>query len=92
MLTTKVVTFKNFIDGEWQESASNKLMYSVNPANTDDIVGVFQASNEQDVKLAIDSANNAFPNWAKTAPSKRASILIKRPIFWNKMLINMPKN
>ncbi len=77
MLTTKVVTFKNFIDGEWQESASNKLMYSVNPANTDDIVGVFQASNEQDVKLAIDAANNAFPNWAKTAPSKRASILNK---------------
>nr|WP_256235675.1 aldehyde dehydrogenase family protein [Bacillus sp. EB600] len=77
MLTTELVTFKNFIDGEWQESASNKLMYSVNPANTDDIVGVFQASNEQDVKLAINAANNAFPNWAKTAPSKRASILNK---------------
>jgi alpha-ketoglutaric semialdehyde dehydrogenase len=77
LLTTKVVTFKNFIDGEWQESASNNLMYSVNPANTDEIVGVFQASNEQDVKSAIDAANNAFLNWAKTAPSKRASILNK---------------
>lgn len=77
MLTTKVETFNNLIDGEWQESVSNKLFYSVNPANTEDIVGAFQASNEQDVKLAIEAAVKAFPTWANTAPSKRASILNK---------------
>ncbi|MBT2709184.1 aldehyde dehydrogenase family protein [Pseudomonas sp. ISL-84] len=77
MITTKVETFHNYINGEWQESASQKKFYSVNPANTEDVVGVFQASNETDVKQAIEAANEAFPEWAKTAPSKRAAILNK---------------
>nr|WP_232233805.1 aldehyde dehydrogenase family protein [Bacillus sp. J33] len=77
MITTKVETFNNFINGEWQESVSQKKFYSINPANKEDIVGVFQASNETDVKQAIEAANAAFPEWAKTAPSKRAAILNK---------------
>ncbi|WP_222127303.1 aldehyde dehydrogenase family protein [Bacillus sp. X1(2014)] len=77
MITTKVETFNNYINGEWQESVSKKTFFSVNPANTEDLVGEFQASNEQDVQLAIEAAKNAFPNWSQTAPSKRASILNK---------------
>lgn len=77
LITTKVETFNNYINGEWQESASQKKFYSVNPANTEDVVGVFQASTETDVKEAIEAASEAFPGWAKTAPSKRAAILNK---------------
>ena len=75
MITTKVETFNNYINGEWQESVSKKTFFSVNPANTEDVVGEFQASNEQDVKIAIEAAKNAFPSWSQTAPSKRAAIL-----------------
>lgn len=75
MITTKVETFNNYINGEWQESVSKKTFFSVNPANTEDLVGEFQASNEQDVKTAIEAAKNAFPSWSQTAPSKRAAIL-----------------
>ncbi|MEY2193338.1 aldehyde dehydrogenase family protein [Neobacillus sp. BF23-41] len=75
MITTKVETFNNYINGEWQESVSRKTFFSVNPANTEDLVGEFQASNEQDVKIAIEAAKNAFPSWSQTAPSKRAAIL-----------------
>jgi alpha-ketoglutaric semialdehyde dehydrogenase len=77
LLTTQVKTFNNYINGEWQESVSKKQFDSVNPANTEDIVGSFQASNEQDVLAAIEAAQAAFPNWAKTSPSKRAAILNK---------------
>lgn len=70
-------TFNNYINGEWQASVSQKQFVSVNPANTEDIVGAFQASNEQDVLAAIEAAQAAFPNWAKTSPSKRAAILNK---------------
>ncbi|MDQ0243092.1 aldehyde dehydrogenase (NAD+) [Bacillus fengqiuensis] len=77
MLTTKVETFRNFIGGQWIESESSKTFQSVNPANQEDIVGVFQASNEQDVQQAIEAACKAFPKWAETAPSKRAAILNK---------------
>ncbi|MEH7502821.1 aldehyde dehydrogenase family protein [Neobacillus drentensis] len=75
VITTKVETFNNYINGEWQESVSKKTFFSVNPANTEDLVGEFQASNEQDVQIAIEAAKNAFPSWSQTAPSKRAAIL-----------------
>jgi aldehyde dehydrogenase (NAD+) len=75
VITTKVETFNNYINGEWQESVSRKTFFSVNPANTEDLVGEFQASNEKDVKIAIEAAKNAFPSWSQTAPSKRAAIL-----------------
>ena len=77
LLTTKVETFKNYVNGKWMESSSNRTFKSINPANTEDIVGIFQASNEQDVKVAIETANKAFSEWANTAPSKRAAILNK---------------
>lgn len=70
-------TFNNYINGEWQESVSKKQFLSVNPANKEDIVGAFQASTEQDILAAIAAAQTAFPNWAKTSPSKRAAILNK---------------
>jgi alpha-ketoglutaric semialdehyde dehydrogenase len=72
-----VKTFNNYINGEWQESVSKKQFLSVNPANTEDIVGAFQASTEQDILAAIAAAQTAFPKWAKTSPSKRAAILNK---------------
>ncbi|MDQ6598607.1 aldehyde dehydrogenase family protein [Bacillus salipaludis] len=75
MITTKVETFNNYIDGIWQESVSKKTFNSLNPANKEEVVGVFQASNEDDVNLAIEAAQKAFPGWAKTAPSKREAIL-----------------
>lgn len=77
LLTTKVQTFHNYIDGQWLESTNNKKFLSVNPANTEDIIGEFQASNEEDVLAAIEAASKAFPNWSQVPPSKRAEILNK---------------
>ncbi|MFB7139997.1 aldehyde dehydrogenase family protein [Gottfriedia sp. NPDC056225] len=77
LLTTKLETFKNYICGEWIESSNNKTFQSINPANKEEIVGIFQASAEQDVNQAIEAASKAFPEWAQTPPSKRAAILNK---------------
>jgi alpha-ketoglutaric semialdehyde dehydrogenase len=77
MITTKVETFKNFIGGQWTESVSGNTFQSINPANREDIVGIFQASNQQDVQEAINAASQAFPKWAQTPLSKRAAILNK---------------
>ncbi len=77
LLSVKVETFKNYIGGQFEESKSNKTFESVNPANIEDVVGIFQASNEEDVKKAIDTADKAFSSWKKTPPSKKAAILNK---------------
>ncbi len=81
VITTKIETYKNFINGMWQESDSNNTFFSINPANIEDIVGIFQASNEQDVNSAILAAKEAFQMWSNTPPSKRAAILNKAASF-----------
>ena len=69
--------YKNFIGGEWVESKSGKAIENVNPANTSEIVGIFPASNAQDVAAAVDAARNAYDSWRLTPAPKRAEILYR---------------
>jgi alpha-ketoglutaric semialdehyde dehydrogenase len=77
VLVAKAELYKNLINGQWEDSSSEKTFVSLNPANKEEVVGVFQASTKEDVKRAIESADNTFHSWAATAPSKRAAILNK---------------
>jgi len=45
--------FKNFINGEWVESRSGKAYENRNPANTDELVGMFVSSSSDDVNAAL---------------------------------------
>src|SRR4030081_1557966 len=72
-----VQTFKNLIKGEGVESVSGKTFDSTNPANTSEIVGRFQASEDEDILKAMESAQRAFQTWRNVSPSKRAEILYK---------------
>jgi aldehyde dehydrogenase (NAD+) len=70
----KVETFRNLIDGEWCHSASRPFD-NLNPADTSDIVGRFQASAAEDAGRAVAAAQAAFEVWKKTPISRRAAIL-----------------
>lgn len=70
----QVETFRNLIDGEWCHSASRPFD-NVNPADTSDIVGRFQASTAEDAGRAVAAASAAFEGWKRTPISKRAAIL-----------------
>src|SRR5271170_3111165 len=69
--------FKNFINGEWVEARSGKAIENRNPANTGELVGMFPASTEDDVNLAIDAAKGAYDKWRLTPAPKRAEILYR---------------
>ena len=69
--------FKNFIDGEWVEPRSGKVIENRNPANTAELVGMFPASNADDVNAAVESAKNAYDGWRLTPAPKRAEILYR---------------
>src|SRR5690242_14598917 len=69
--------FKNYIDGEWTESKSGKTFPNVNPANTDEVVGLFQASGPEDVRAAFDAAAKAQPAWAALPTPRRGEYLFK---------------
>jgi aldehyde dehydrogenase (NAD+) len=69
--------FKNFINGEWVEARSGKAIENRNPANTGELVGMFPASTEQDVALAVDAAKEAYAKWRLVPAPKRAEILYR---------------
>src|SRR5437868_15317875 len=70
-------TYHNFIDGAWVPSVSGDLFEDRNPANTDDVVGVFQKSTAADVADAIDAARLAYQRWRLVPAPKRAEILFR---------------
>src|SRR5215475_5834834 len=69
--------FKNFINGEWMESRSGKAYENRNPANTDELVGMFVSSHDEDVDLAVEAAKEAYKTWRLVPAPKRAEILFR---------------
>ena len=75
--TTRTKVFKNFIDGEWVESTTGETFEDRNPANTREVVGIFQKSGKDDVDAAIDAARRAFAKWRLVPAPRRAEIVYK---------------
>jgi alpha-ketoglutaric semialdehyde dehydrogenase len=67
--------FKNYINGEWVEARGGKVIEDRNPANTDELVGMFPASGAEDVERAVEAAKAAYNKWRLTPAPKRAEIL-----------------
>ena len=74
---TAVTTYKNFIDGQWVASSSGETFENRNPANTDDLIGLFQQSSAADATAAIDAAARAYEHWRLVPAPLRAEILFK---------------
>src|SRR6202049_3356791 len=73
--TTKV--FKNFIDGEWVEASTGETFENRNPADTRDLVGIFQKSAKADVDAAVAAAKQAFAKWRLIPAPRRAEIVFR---------------
>ena len=69
--------FKNFIDGKWVDAKSGQTFENRNPANWDDIIGVFPKSEKEEVDEAVKAARIAFEKWRKVPAPKRGDILRK---------------
>jgi aldehyde dehydrogenase (NAD+) len=67
--------YKNFINGEWSESATGKTFKSLNPADTGDALGEFPASDARDVEKAVLAADRAFREWSRVPAPKRGELL-----------------
>ncbi|SFB02230.1 aldehyde dehydrogenase (NAD+) [Lentibacillus halodurans] len=70
-------TYSNYIDGTWISSVTGELFSSINPAQTEDILGYFQASNEADVEKAIAAGERSFPEWSGIAAPKRGEVIFR---------------
>src|SRR6202522_4452120 len=72
---TKV--YKNFIDGEWVESTTGETFENRNPADTRDVVGIFQKSGKEDVDAAVAAARRASARWRLVPAPRRAEIVFR---------------
>ncbi len=70
-------TFMNLIGGEWVPSASGKTFECRNPADTREIVGVFQDSGAEDIAAAVAAAKAAFRSWREVPAPRRGELLLK---------------
>jgi aldehyde dehydrogenase (NAD+) len=67
----------NFINGEWVESRSGRVFENRNPANKNEVLGVFQNSDQRDVEQAVAAAHAAFESWRKVPAPRRGEILFR---------------
>lgn len=69
--------YNNYIGGEWVESSSGEFFENINPADKNDIVGLFPKSTKSDVDKAVAAAKEAATRWRRTPAPKRAEILFR---------------
>jgi acyl-CoA reductase-like NAD-dependent aldehyde dehydrogenase len=72
---TKIQNFKMYIDGQWVDSESRKIIETLNPENNE-VWATVPEANEKDVDKAVKSAQKAFENsWSNLYPKDRAKYL-----------------
>jgi len=67
-------TFRNYINGEWVDGSTFE---NRNPANTDEVVGLFVKGTAADVDRAADAAQAAFAKWSAMPGPARGAFLFK---------------
>jgi alpha-ketoglutaric semialdehyde dehydrogenase len=69
--------YKNLINGQWVESASGRTFENRNPADSHDVVGIFQDSDGRDVETAVAAASRAYATWRLVPAPKRGELLFR---------------
>ena len=72
-----MITHHNFIDGAWTPSDSGEVFENRNPADPDEVIGLFQQSRASDAHRALDAARRAYASWRLVPAPKRAEILFR---------------
>jgi len=69
-----IQTFKNYINGEW---VGGDTFENRNPANIDEVVGLFTKGAPADMTAAVGAAGEAQAKWAATNGPARGALLFK---------------
>ena len=71
----EVLKLRNYIDGEWVESAG-QVADVVNPA-TQKVIAKVPISTKEEISKAVETAKAAFPDWRRTPPVARARCIFR---------------
>src|SRR5512136_1910369 len=67
---------QNYVNGEWINSTSDKVLDIENPS-TGGIIGKVPMSTADETKAAIEAAHEAWWAWRETPPITRARVMFK---------------
>ena len=67
----------NYIGGAWRPAQAGATFESRNPAQTEQVLGVYARSQKEDVEAAVAAASAAFPAWRRTPAPARAALLTR---------------
>ncbi|MBN2456355.1 MAG: aldehyde dehydrogenase family protein [Sedimentisphaerales bacterium] len=76
--------FKNYINGRWTASSDGQTFEQLNPANLEEVTGIWPASTHADARTAIEAAAKAYESWSVMSVYKRAE-------YFKKVLEGMKK-
>ncbi len=68
--------FGQFINSKWSKSSSGETYDVINPA-TEELLGKASKANNEDINLALKSAQKSFETWKNTSPWERSKIIRK---------------
>ncbi len=69
--------YLNHIDGKWVPSIAGKTFKDTNPADWNEVIGIFPESGPEDIERAVQAAENAYESWRLTPPPTRGEIILK---------------
>ena len=89
-MATNIKSYPNLIDGTWKTSRDT-LLEDRNPANYNEIIGLFPMATLDDTKSAIQAARSAFAAWSRTPAPARGAILDKASQIFTSRLDDIAK-
>ncbi len=69
--------FMNYIDGRWCPADSGEWFENRNPADWNEVVGLFPKSGKSDVDRAVKAAREAYKEWRLVPAPERGAMLKK---------------
>jgi 1-pyrroline dehydrogenase len=75
-MSVAVSQHKNFVGGEWVDSAGGETMEVLNPS-TGEVIAEVPSSTAEDADHAVAAAKKALPEWLESTPGERAEMLLK---------------
>jgi len=72
-----VKRYRNYVNGEWRDTATGRHAPNVNPANTDDVLGELPLSSREEAEEAIAAAEAALPGWRDTPAPERGRVIAR---------------
>ena len=67
--------FNNYINGAWVGASDGGTFEQRNPANLDEVTGLWPRSPRDDAHRAVDAAHAAFDGWRRLTMAERAAYL-----------------